>query len=50
MGFIDSLFGRKSASKETNKLPPIYGGDALSPNTAAVINCASMDLANHLID
>ena len=50
MGFFDSLFGKRSASKEANKQPPIYGGDALSPNTAATINCASMDLANHLID
>lgn len=50
MGFFDSLFGKKSGSKETDKLPSVYGGDALSTNTAAVINCASMDLANHLID
>ena len=48
MGLFDSLFGKKVAPRET--LPPIHGGDALAPHTAAVIECAAMSTANHLID
>jgi len=51
MGLFDTLFGKKSASpKEMDKMPPIYGGDAMSPQTAATINCAAMSTAHHLID
>lgn len=51
MGLLDMLFGKKSLSlKEMDKMPPIYGGDASSFQTAATINCAAMSTAHHLID
>ena len=48
MGLFDSLFGKKTPSQ--SKLPPIHGGDGSSAQTPAVVNCASMSMANHLID
>jgi len=51
MGLFAKLFGKESSSlEEMDKMPPIYGGDATSVHTAATINCASMGMANHLID
>ena len=51
MGLFDKLFGKKPLSlREMNKMPPIHGGDATSPRTAAIINCASMDTAHGLTD
>lgn len=51
MGLFDTLFAKKSASlKEMDKMPPIYDGDATSPQTAATLNCAAMDTAHQLID
>ena len=51
MGLLDLFFGGKSPSpQDLDKLPPIHGGDALSPQTAAIVNCASMNLANILIN
>lgn len=48
MGLFDALFGKKSPSK--SKLPPIYRGDGFSFQTPAIVNCASMSMANRLID
>jgi hypothetical protein len=52
MSFIDKwIFGDIfSPPDERDKLPPVYGGDAVSPGTAATINCYSMSAANRLID
>ena len=51
MRLFDMLFGMKSHSpKEMGKMPPIYGGDATSAQTAATVNCAAMSTANSLID
>ena len=51
MGLFGKLFGKKSHSpEEMDKKPPIYGGDATSAQTAAIINCASMGTANLLTD
>lgn len=30
--------------------PPVFGGDGSTAEDAVVINCASMGMANHLID
>tara|TARA_R110002095_G_scaffold214995_1_gene208127 strand:- start:34 stop:366 length:333 start_codon:yes stop_codon:yes gene_type:complete len=49
MGILSSLFGIKK-KENINDMPPIYGGDGLSEYSPAIINCASMDMANHLID
>ena len=51
MGLFDKLFG--GGKKKRNPLddkPPIYGGDGSSVDQAVVINCASMGMANRLID
>lgn len=48
MGWLDSLFGKKSQSPDD--LPPTYGGSGKSATDAVVINCASMSMANELID
>ena len=51
MGLFGKLFGKKSPlPKNQDAFTPIYGGDALSPQTAAIVNCASMPAANRLID
>ena len=51
MGLFDMLFGEKSPlPKETDKMPPIYGGDATSAETAATINCAAMSTAHLIIE
>ena len=52
MSFINKwLFGNIfSPPKEKDNKPPVYGGDAESPQTAATINCYSMPAANRLID
>ncbi|KAB7619455.1 hypothetical protein [Alkalilimnicola sp. S0819] len=48
MGIISRLFGRNSNSLDDK--PPIYGGDGLSDQSPAIINCASMGMAHALID
>lgn len=50
MGFLNALFGKKPSRPDYTKFPAIHGGDGLSPTTPAIINCASMSVANHLID
>ena len=52
MGFIDRwLFGDIfSPPNDRENKPPVYGGDAVSPEAAANINCYSMPAANRLID
>ncbi|EML1877568.1 TPA: hypothetical protein R2X00_005226 [Escherichia coli] len=49
MGIISRLFGGKSKPQYDNK-PPIYGGDGLTDRSPAIVNCASMGMAQALID
>ena len=49
MSIISRLFGNKKKSEHDDK-PPIYGGDGLSDHSPAIINCASMEMAQALID
>ena len=46
MGFLDRLFGKSSSKSEQT----IYGGDGLTPETAAIVNCASLKMANLIMD
>jgi len=39
-----------SPPNEKDSMPPVYGGDAASPETATTVNCYSMPVANRLID
>lgn len=48
MGLLTFLFGSKKSNFDDK--PPIYGGDGLSDSSPAIINCASMDMAQHLMD
>ncbi|MGW8122228.1 hypothetical protein ACV07N_06165 [Roseivirga echinicomitans] len=52
MGLFSKLF--KSKPKElditTPDFKPVTGGDAASIETAAIVNCASMGIANSLIN
>jgi len=51
MGLFERIFGKKApSSTDLEKNPPIYGGDARSINSPAIINCAAMSTAHHLID
>jgi hypothetical protein len=51
MSIFSRFFGKpKSAPNEFDKLPPLYGGDALTPETAVTVNCAAMSTAKILID
>lgn len=49
VGFIARLLGKKGKS-EIDQMPPIYGGDGLSERSPAIVNCASMRMAQALID
>ena len=49
MGIISRLFGGNNKPQHDDK-PPIYGGDGLSDRSPAIINCASMAMAQALID
>jgi len=50
MGIFSRLFGNRLKPKDKDDAPPIYGGNGSSPDDAAVVNCASMSIAHHLID
>lgn len=51
MGLFKTIFGKKTNSlNDLRKMPPVYGGDAQSVKTAAIINCAAMSTANDLIN
>jgi hypothetical protein len=51
MGLFDKLFGKKYTKiKVDENFKPITGGDGLAPQSAAILNCASQGMANHLID
>lgn len=50
MGILDRIFGKKPKARKADDAPPMYGGDGSSAIEATVVNCASMSLANHLID
>ena len=51
MGLLKFLFGKRPIKNNKDDLPPLfYGGDALSPKTAAILNCASMRSAYQLMD
>lgn len=51
MGLLKRMFGKKTTSlRDLGNNPPIYGGDAKSIKSAAIINCAAMSTAHHLID
>lgn len=45
----ESLFG-KSGKEKLDEKPSAFGGDGTSPEEAVVINCASMSMANRIID
>lgn len=49
MSIISRLFGSKRKNNHDDK-PPIYGGDGLSDNSPAIVNCASMGMAQLIID
>jgi len=51
MNLIRKLFGMKSSRSRltVENKPAVHGGDASSPSQAAVVNCASMAMANQLI-
>ena len=48
MSIISRLFGKKK--NDYDDKPPIYGGDGLTDHSPAIINCASMGMAQALID
>lgn len=50
MGLFSKLFGTNNHRNPMDDKPPLYGGDGSSNAQAAVVNCASMSMANHLID
>jgi len=50
MGFLSRIFGNKKSHNPLDELPPLYGGDASSPSTPVVVNCASMNSANIFIN
>jgi hypothetical protein len=45
----ESLFGKSEKQKLAEK-PSTFGGDGTSPEEAVVVNCASMSMANRIID
>lgn len=45
----ESMFG-KSEKEKLDEKPPTFGGDGTSPEEAVVVNCASMSMANRIID
>ena len=47
MSIFSKLFGNKNKNDDK---PPIYGGDGLSDNSPAIVNCAGMGMAQALID
>lgn len=49
MGIFSQLFGGKRKQQHEDQ-PPIYGGDGLSDRSPAIVNCASMAMAQALID
>lgn len=49
MGIKEWLFGTKGTPHPDADKPPMFGGDALTPQTAITVNCASMAMANSLI-
>lgn len=53
MRFFSWLFGKKGEKRsrqDPDSLPPIYGGDGSTVTNAVIVNCASTDMANCLID
>jgi hypothetical protein len=45
----ESIFG-KSEKQKLDEKPSTFGGDGTSPEEAVVVNCASMSMANRIID
>ena len=51
MALFNKFFGKSKSNKNPlDDKPPIYGGDGTTEENVAVINCASMGLANRLMD
>ena len=53
MGIFDKIFGGlfgKSKKEKLDAKPSAFGGDGTSPEEAVVVNCASMGMANRIID
>ncbi|WP_067587930.1 hypothetical protein [Endozoicomonas ascidiicola] len=53
MGFFSKIFGKNEGLGDDIRLndnPPIYGGDGLSENSPAIVNCASMGMAQAIIN
>lgn len=51
MGIFKKFFGKSESNKNPlDDKPPIHGGDGTTEENAAVINCASMRLANRLMN
>ncbi|MBT4450100.1 MAG: hypothetical protein HOC92_10440, partial [Gammaproteobacteria bacterium] len=49
MSIISRIFGKKKKNKYDDK-PPMHGGDGLSKHSPVIVNCASMGMAQSLID
>lgn len=49
MGLLGRIVSAFRKDKPSDK-PPIYGGDGLSDESPAIVNCASMGMAQSLID
>ena len=52
MGFLRKLFGGEDTGKNDpmSSKPALYGGDGSTPEKAVVVNCASMEMAQRLIE
>ena len=51
MGISNKFFGGSIHSNDPlGGKPPIYGGNGTNEKKAAIVNCASMSMANYLID
>jgi len=51
MGLLSRIFGSSTSKRNPNDdKPPLYGGDGSNSEEAVVVNCASMGMANHLMD
>jgi hypothetical protein len=49
MGLLSKLIGLKKTSRPDDN-PPLYGGDGMSEHSPVIVNCASITMAQHLID
>lgn len=50
MRIFKKLFGSAKTPHPNTDQPPVHGGDGLSAENPAIVNCASMGVANDLIE